>query len=320
VHRYFFIRDSPIFADMFALPVPDDEPAHGISEDYPIAMDGVEGEDFDRLLSIFYPLSVSSPSVSSSHDNGLTILHRDFFTPEITSLSSFISLASLALRFDFNSIRLSCLQQISLLSIPPVDKILLGRLHCLPEWLESGYVELCVRNEAVSLDEGGRLGLGDVLEVGVIRDSIRFKANLRETQERIREMVEEMIVGPKRRRQCVDCHRAAAISMGNATGASTNANMYGYRAIGTVSNSDPSSLSDHDCESSYDPVPDWLLPKYTKLITRSEPLTYDEVVKMKLSLRDVILVGRIRESVRYKNNFNRTKDTICALVRIVFVR
>ncbi|KAI0733715.1 hypothetical protein C8Q72DRAFT_750367, partial [Fomitopsis betulina] len=52
VHRYFFIRDSPVFRDMLSSPSP--VPGEGLSEDSPIILEGVRSTDFANFLSCLY--------------------------------------------------------------------------------------------------------------------------------------------------------------------------------------------------------------------------------------------------------------------------
>jgi hypothetical protein len=52
MHRYFFQRDSEIFASIFALPT---GPSQGSSEYNPIRLVGVKSHDFDLFLSMLYP-------------------------------------------------------------------------------------------------------------------------------------------------------------------------------------------------------------------------------------------------------------------------
>ena len=55
VHRYFFLRDSPIFRDMLSIPVPASSSSpEGTSDDNPIVLDQVESKDFEHLLWMYY--------------------------------------------------------------------------------------------------------------------------------------------------------------------------------------------------------------------------------------------------------------------------
>ena len=56
VHRFFFQRDSPVFKSMFSLPVPLNERPEGEVEENPIHLHGIKSIDFERFLSILYPM------------------------------------------------------------------------------------------------------------------------------------------------------------------------------------------------------------------------------------------------------------------------
>ena len=56
VHRHLFVRLSPVFRDMFELPVPEGAEADGLSDNQPLVLEGVEKQDFVRLLQCIYPL------------------------------------------------------------------------------------------------------------------------------------------------------------------------------------------------------------------------------------------------------------------------
>jgi hypothetical protein len=58
VHRYFFERDSAIFASMFTLPSAAGERPEGEVVENPIVLEGVNTLDFDRFLSVLYPMWV----------------------------------------------------------------------------------------------------------------------------------------------------------------------------------------------------------------------------------------------------------------------
>ena len=56
VPRYLFIKLSPVFRDMFKLPVPEGAEADGLSDNQPLVLRGIEKTDFVRLLRCLYPL------------------------------------------------------------------------------------------------------------------------------------------------------------------------------------------------------------------------------------------------------------------------
>ena len=65
----------------------------------------------------------------------------------------------------------------------------------------------------------------------------------------------------------------------------------------------------------YDVV-DWLVPAYTALCERREPLTLEEGRKLGVDL--VVMIGQVRDKIRYVSNLNRDHDTIVKFVQHVF--
>lgn len=64
-------------------------------------------------------------------------------------------------------------------------------------------------------------------------------------------------------------------------------------------------------------IPGWLVPAYTEVCERKDPLTLAE--GRLLGLDDVIRIGQVRHSIRYSSNLNRHHDSIVALIRDVFL-
>jgi hypothetical protein len=54
VHRYFFIRESVVFRDMFSLPTGSETFTEGQSDDRPIVLQDVKSADFEGLVWMFY--------------------------------------------------------------------------------------------------------------------------------------------------------------------------------------------------------------------------------------------------------------------------
>lgn len=56
VHRYFFLRDSPVFRDMFSLPTPPEPGTNveGASDENPISLPQVTSKEFAHFLWLFY--------------------------------------------------------------------------------------------------------------------------------------------------------------------------------------------------------------------------------------------------------------------------
>lgn len=60
-----------------------------------------------------------------------------------------------------------------LLVASPVDKIVLGRKYGMDTFLFRALVELCQRNESLTIEEGRRMGVDDVIRIDQVRQAVR---------------------------------------------------------------------------------------------------------------------------------------------------
>ncbi|KZP12990.1 hypothetical protein FIBSPDRAFT_147011 [Athelia psychrophila] len=56
----------------------------------------------------------------------------------------------------------------------PIDKIVFGRLYDINEWLTGAYQAVCTRLDALTLEEGKRLGVDDAIRINSIRQDFCF--------------------------------------------------------------------------------------------------------------------------------------------------
>ncbi|KAJ7672068.1 hypothetical protein B0H17DRAFT_947775 [Mycena rosella] len=173
VHRYFFERDSAIFASMFTLPSAAGERPEGEVVENPIVLEGVNKLDFDRFLSILYPIS--------------------FTTRDIGSAEEWTSVLSLATRWEFTSLRELAMRHLFAMA-SAVERIALGQRYDIPSWLVPAYTEVCERKDPLTLAEGRLLGIADVICIGQVRHSIRYSSNLNRHHDSIVELVRDVFI------------------------------------------------------------------------------------------------------------------------------
>ncbi|KAG7091299.1 hypothetical protein E1B28_010345 [Marasmius oreades] len=169
VHRYFFQRDSSIFDAMFSLPPPEGKRPEGEDENNPIVLVGVEPQDFDRLLAIFYPC--------------------DFVEPELRTIEEWISILNLSTRWDFTSLRELSITRISQVLDDPSDLIVLGIQYNVTSWLVSAYTEICERKEPLTLEEGRKVGVDLCVMIAQARHKIRYNSNLNRDHDTIVQVI-----------------------------------------------------------------------------------------------------------------------------------
>ncbi|KAF7325306.1 BTB domain-containing protein [Mycena venus] len=175
VHRYFFERDSAIFASMFSLPTVAGERPEGEVVENPIILEGVNTVDFDRFLAVLYPIN--------------------FATRDIASTEEWTSVLSLASRWEFTSLRELAMQHLFLIT-SAVERIALGRRYDIPSWLGPAYAEVCERKEPLNLAEGRLLGLEDAICIGQVRHTIRYSSNLNRHHDSIVALVRDVFLSP----------------------------------------------------------------------------------------------------------------------------
>ncbi|KAA1470535.1 hypothetical protein DENSPDRAFT_742471, partial [Dentipellis sp. KUC8613] len=118
----------------------------------PVALDDVKPSEFDAFLSILYP--------TTFHEHG------------VTTVEGWTSVLRLSTKWSFSSIRTlatGALQRIA----SSVDKVVLGRTYDIGAWLRPNLVALCDREQPLTMDEGLRLGVRDVILITSVRESLR---------------------------------------------------------------------------------------------------------------------------------------------------
>ncbi|KAI0640072.1 hypothetical protein C8Q77DRAFT_1214404 [Trametes polyzona] len=124
--------------------------------------------DFSRLLSLFYP--------------------RNVISGDLSTLDEWTSVLRLAHMYEFEGHRTLAIERLKTLATP-IDRILLAREYLIDGWLEDAYTELCMREEPLTLDEGVRLGVEDVVRLADIRQSVRATYRIVPKEQHIRTLV-----------------------------------------------------------------------------------------------------------------------------------
>lgn len=160
---------------MFSLPPPPGEEAEGETDEKPIKLSGFTSKDFERFLEVLYPESVASFVSTCS-----TMLKscRDFCISELTGTEAWISVLKVATQWDFSSVRSLAVAKLSNLLVTSADRVGVGKQFDVQGWLGPAYMDLCIREQPLSLQEGQKLGIDDVIEIYRLRSLIRYNGNL----------------------------------------------------------------------------------------------------------------------------------------------
>ena len=84
--------------------------------------------------------------------------------------STLISALRVASVYDYPALRVFAIRHLEKISLSAVERIRLAREFGLPSWEEPAYVELCNREEAITKQEAGVLGLDAFVHVASIRE------------------------------------------------------------------------------------------------------------------------------------------------------
>lgn len=99
----------------------------------------------------------------------------------------------LAAKWEFHLYRDLAIERLSQIA-SPVERILLARRFDITHWLLPAYLELCQRQEALTFDEGMRLGMKDVILLSDIRQSIRGNNRVTMQERNIAALIDKKLI------------------------------------------------------------------------------------------------------------------------------
>ncbi|KAF8515516.1 hypothetical protein BU17DRAFT_51623 [Hysterangium stoloniferum] len=132
------------------------------TEDVPVYLEDITAKDFERLLTVIYPMQRFSrisvddyPSASWTSEEWASILH-------------------LATKWSMKGLRAMAIKNLNTVASPAV-KIRLGRKYGHPTWVSEGFMTLCLHTEPLTVKDGEELEMKDVIECASVREVIRAK-------------------------------------------------------------------------------------------------------------------------------------------------
>ncbi|KAF8833800.1 hypothetical protein BDN67DRAFT_873446, partial [Paxillus ammoniavirescens] len=144
---------SPVFRDMFLLPVGDQGEAEGLSDVKPIRLEGVKLNDFEQLLKVLYPWSHGKQELPDG----------------CAQWTSALKLASL---WDFDGVREKAIEALEALDITPVDKLALAMQYNIEQWMIPAINAIAQRPEPIGVEDVDRLGLDVALKIALVREQV----------------------------------------------------------------------------------------------------------------------------------------------------
>ncbi|TFK67233.1 hypothetical protein BDN72DRAFT_753217, partial [Pluteus cervinus] len=115
-------------------------------------VENITPTDLERFLTVLFP--------------------TEYGRYDANNVEEWTSILKVAHDWEFESVRRLAIEQIEPIATP-VDKVVLGETYTIPGWAEDGRVQLCIRQEPITLIEALRLGIEEVVKISTARHHIR---------------------------------------------------------------------------------------------------------------------------------------------------
>ncbi|KAF9262686.1 hypothetical protein L218DRAFT_867337 [Marasmius fiardii PR-910] len=145
---------------------------------FPVLLPDTDPVDFERLLSIFYP--------------------RDYSQHDAQTVEDWTSILRVSSRFGMAKIRSLALDNLYM-TANAVEKIALNNefhfddAEIEDEWVLDAYVEMVTRVEPLTLQEGEKLGMKDVIRIQAMKTALIKDLGKYLDMERVRAMIEAFL-------------------------------------------------------------------------------------------------------------------------------
>ncbi|KAH6908526.1 hypothetical protein BKA70DRAFT_1280077 [Coprinopsis sp. MPI-PUGE-AT-0042] len=172
---------SDVFSGMFSV----DNGTDGQSDDHPIVLEGYKSKDFDALLKVIVPKPLE-PS-----------------PPELVK-EEWVSVLKLSTIWQMDKIRTLTIDELSSMSLSPLEKIVMAREYVVPKWLSEGVTTLVRTLDTVKIEDIAQtIGWETTARIYAAHSAsqkIEFDQKLRESQDRSVQIA---------RLECIGCNQAA---------------------------------------------------------------------------------------------------------------
>ncbi|PIL37107.1 hypothetical protein GSI_00799 [Ganoderma sinense ZZ0214-1] len=153
LHRSILERHSPVFRELFMVPLPDGS-NEGMSDWNPVVLEGIDPKGFTRLISLLYPQTLGDCNVATADE--------------------WMSIFDQAERWQMGYLRECALNQLRTTYISPIPKIVFWMRYHLPKTeIIPSLIDLITRPDSLSLSEAYELGLEMLVKLAHARDIAR---------------------------------------------------------------------------------------------------------------------------------------------------
>ncbi|KAG5641558.1 hypothetical protein DXG03_004785 [Asterophora parasitica] len=121
-------------------------------DECPLRLEDVTKADFRALLNLMYPMTLTLTRTLSDDE--------------------WVSVLKLSTKWKMLDVRRMAIEHLAKASIPPADKVVLGRTYGIVEWLRSGYVALADVTDDISAQAAEQIGLESALKLHRSRDNV----------------------------------------------------------------------------------------------------------------------------------------------------
>ncbi|KAK2462930.1 hypothetical protein APHAL10511_005128 [Amanita phalloides] len=161
IPQHVLTTNSPVFRNMFDMPIPKDSKPDGCSEEQPLVLEGIKASEFARLLRCIYPLNFRDRS----------------FQLEF-SLEEWEEVLKLATFYEMSEVKAFVVEEMAPLfgSDMAVQQVQLSQVYGVTSWLELGLHELVQRAEPLTALDIDAIGSIHAAEVMSLREYLPSKS------------------------------------------------------------------------------------------------------------------------------------------------
>jgi hypothetical protein len=125
----------------------------------------------------------------------------------VFDISEWTAILKVSHQWSITRFHAYAIKQLDTLSLPAVDKLLLGRRYDVPSWIQPAFRRLCEQGAELSDEEGRKLGLEDVLLINRLRGQFRMPTVLRPDVER-RKILDDAFTDQQRKLEAMPTQRS----------------------------------------------------------------------------------------------------------------